>query len=75
MWEYYLAGSEVSYRHMGTTLFQIQMVKNRESVPMTRDYIAKSEKRIASPGAAYPKLSPLFSVIQNSSLSMRCQEV
>ena len=52
MWEYYLAGSEVSFRHMGLTLFQIQMVKNRESVPMTRDYIAELEKSIASPGAA-----------------------
>ena len=46
MWEYYLAGSEVSFRHMGTTLFQIQMVKNRESVPLRRDYITEAEKRL-----------------------------
>ena len=52
MWEYYLAGSEVSFRHMGLTLFQIQMVKNRESVPMTRDYIAELEKSIESARAA-----------------------
>ena len=48
MWEYYLAGSEVSFRHMGTTLFQIQIVKNRESVPMKRDYIGEAEKMLAA---------------------------
>ena len=48
MWEFYLAGSEVSFRHMGMTLFQIQMVKNRESVPMKRDYIAEAEKALSA---------------------------
>jgi cyclopropane-fatty-acyl-phospholipid synthase len=48
MWEYYLAGSEVSFRHMGMTLFQIQIVKNRESVPMRRDYIGEAEKTLAA---------------------------
>jgi cyclopropane-fatty-acyl-phospholipid synthase len=43
MWEFYIAGSEVSFRHMGMTLFQIQIVKNRESLPMTRTYIAEAE--------------------------------
>jgi cyclopropane-fatty-acyl-phospholipid synthase len=50
MWEYYLSGSEVSFRHMGTTLFQIQMVKNRESVPMRRGYIGEAEKQIPAMG-------------------------
>lgn len=48
MWEFYLAGSEVSFRHMGMTLFQIPMVKNRESVPMKRDYIAEAEKALSA---------------------------
>ncbi len=48
MWEYYLAGSEVSFRHMGITLFQIQMVKNRETVPMRRDYIGEAEQTLAA---------------------------
>jgi hypothetical protein len=30
------------------TLFQIQMVKNRESLPMKRDYIAEAERAIAA---------------------------
>jgi len=50
MWEFYLAGSEVSFRHMGMTLFQIQMVKNRESVPMRRDYIGDAERKLSAMG-------------------------
>ena len=52
MWEYYLAGSEVSFRHMGMTLFQIQMVKNREAVPMTRTYMTEAEREIEATRAA-----------------------
>ena len=43
MWEYYLACSEVSFRHLDSTVFQIQMVKDRHVVPMTRNYMAKEE--------------------------------
>ncbi len=44
MWEFYLAGSEVSFRFLGLTVFQIQMTKRAGVVPMTRDYIAEWEK-------------------------------
>ncbi len=43
MWEYYLACSEVSFRHLDSTVFQIQIVKDRHVVPITRNYIAKEE--------------------------------
>ena len=43
MWEFYLAGSEISFRYMDSTVFQIQLVKNRYTVPMTRDYMNSSE--------------------------------
>lgn len=50
MWEYYLAGSEVSFRHMGMTVFQIQMVKHRDALPLTRDYIqAWKDENTAEP--------------------------
>ena len=39
MWEYYLACSEISFRHLDSTVFQIQLVKKRYNVPMTRDYM------------------------------------
>lgn len=44
MWEFYLAGSEIAFRYLGLTVFQIQMVKDRNAVPMTRDYIGDWER-------------------------------
>lgn len=46
MWEYYLAGSEASFRYLGLTVFQIQMTKHYDSVPMTRDYIKETEQAL-----------------------------
>jgi len=40
MWEFYLAGSEISFRYLESTVFQIQLVKKRYNVPMTRDYMS-----------------------------------
>jgi cyclopropane-fatty-acyl-phospholipid synthase len=39
MWEFYLAGFEASFRHLGLTVFQIQLAKKIDAVPLTRDYI------------------------------------
>lgn len=39
MWEYYLAISEASFRYLATTVFQIQLAKRQDAVPLTRDYI------------------------------------
>ena len=41
MWEYYLAGFEASFRYYGLVVFQIQLIKNIDSVPLTRDYMYK----------------------------------
>jgi cyclopropane-fatty-acyl-phospholipid synthase len=39
MWEYYLAGFEASFRNFGLCVFQIQLSKKLQTVPMTRDYM------------------------------------
>ena len=39
MWEFYLAGSEMAFRHDGLMVFQIQMAKQIERVPLTRAYM------------------------------------
>jgi cyclopropane-fatty-acyl-phospholipid synthase len=39
MWEFYLAGSECAFRHSGHVIFQIQMARRQDAVPLTRDYI------------------------------------
>ncbi|ALA18708.1 MULTISPECIES: cyclopropane-fatty-acyl-phospholipid synthase family protein [unclassified Chelatococcus] len=43
MWDFYLAGSEMSFRHDGMMVFQIQLAKKIDTVPLTRTYIAERE--------------------------------
>ena len=38
MWEFYLAGCEAAFRHSGLVNFQIQLSKQVDAVPLTRDY-------------------------------------
>jgi cyclopropane-fatty-acyl-phospholipid synthase len=46
MWEFYLAGSETSFRVDGHMVFQIQLAKRQDVVPLTRDYIGEREARL-----------------------------
>ena len=47
MWEFYLAGSEVAFRHQGHIVFQMQMAKKVDTVPLTRDYAFDAERGVA----------------------------
>jgi cyclopropane-fatty-acyl-phospholipid synthase len=44
MWEFYLAGCEAGFRHSGLVVFQIQVSKRIDTVPLTRDYILEWEQ-------------------------------
>ena len=53
MWEMYLVGSEVAFRREGCMVFQMQLAKAIDSVPMTRDYMLDWEReQRAAPGRA-----------------------
>ena len=58
MWEFYLASSEVSFRYWGLMNFQIQMTKELQALPLTRDYMfeAESKLRAADEAAAQAPL-------------------
>jgi cyclopropane-fatty-acyl-phospholipid synthase len=45
MWEFYLAGSEVAFRHNGHINFQMQLAKRVDTVPLTRDYMFDWERQ------------------------------
>jgi cyclopropane-fatty-acyl-phospholipid synthase len=47
MWEFYLAGSEMAFRHQGDMVAQIQLARKQDAVPLTRDYIGEWENRHA----------------------------
>jgi cyclopropane-fatty-acyl-phospholipid synthase len=44
MFEFYLAGSELSFRHDGNVVFQLQMAPDQRNVPLTRDYITDADR-------------------------------
>ena len=46
MWEMYLASSEATFRWGGHMVFQIQIAKSVNAVPLTRDYIGEAERRL-----------------------------
>ena len=46
MWEFYLAGSEMSFRKQNMMNFQIQLAKRQGVVPMTRDYVTREEAKL-----------------------------
>ena len=47
MWEFYLIGCEISFRRMGQMVFQIQIAKRQDAVPLTRDYIRDWEQGVS----------------------------
>jgi cyclopropane-fatty-acyl-phospholipid synthase len=52
MFEFYLAGSELAFRASDHMNFQIQMVRNQEAIPLSRDYMFEQERSIAYSSAA-----------------------
>jgi cyclopropane-fatty-acyl-phospholipid synthase len=57
MWEFYLACSEMAFRHQHLMVFQMQIARRQEAVPLTRDYIGDAEARLrAAERRARPKM-------------------
>lgn len=46
MWEFYLAACECAFRHNGLMVFQMQLAKRQDTVPLTRDYITARERAL-----------------------------
>ncbi|HEY4070008.1 MAG TPA: cyclopropane-fatty-acyl-phospholipid synthase family protein [Sphingomicrobium sp.] len=60
MWEFYLAGGIVMFENGSGCNFQVQYARDRNALPITRDYIAEAEARYRKIGAdeASAKRSP-----------------
>jgi cyclopropane-fatty-acyl-phospholipid synthase len=43
MWEFYLAGSEAAFRYQNLVVFQIQLSRKVEALPLVRDYMHTGE--------------------------------
>jgi cyclopropane-fatty-acyl-phospholipid synthase len=56
MWEFYLAGSEISFRVDANMVFQIQLAKRQDVVPATRGYIGERDAKLRQREAQKPPL-------------------
>ena len=50
MWEFYLAGAEMAFRYEGLVVFQIQLCKQIDTLPITRDYMFEAERTMRFAG-------------------------
>jgi cyclopropane-fatty-acyl-phospholipid synthase len=46
MWQFYLVGAEAAFRHGGLVNWQLQYIKRRDAIPMTRDYMHEEGERL-----------------------------
>jgi cyclopropane-fatty-acyl-phospholipid synthase len=46
MWEFYLKGCEVAFKYANQMVFQIQLARRQEAVPLTRDYVTDFERAV-----------------------------
>jgi cyclopropane-fatty-acyl-phospholipid synthase len=50
MWRFYLAGAITAFRHSDMVNFQLQYVRDRRALPITRDYMAEAERDLRARG-------------------------
>jgi cyclopropane-fatty-acyl-phospholipid synthase len=53
MWEFYLAGGIVMFESGAACNYQVQYIRERTALPITRDYIAKAEERYREVGSRH----------------------
>lgn len=46
MWEFYLAGAEAAFQYQHVMVFQMQLTKRQDAVPLTRDYMVDTEREL-----------------------------
>ncbi len=51
MWEFYLAGGIVAFENGAMNNFQVQYIRDRNALPITRDYMLEAEQMYRKLGA------------------------
>jgi cyclopropane-fatty-acyl-phospholipid synthase len=58
MWEFYLAGGIVMFENGAACNYQVQYIRERRALPITRDYIAEAEQRYREIASEAPAKKP-----------------
>src|SRR3546814_16266303 len=59
MWEFYLVLCEIGFRRRTNMVFQLQLTRQLDAVPTTRDYMVAAQRRV-EPGARPARACPAF---------------
>jgi cyclopropane-fatty-acyl-phospholipid synthase len=51
MWEFYLSGGIVMFENGAACNYQVQYIRDRRALPITRDYMLETEQRYRKLGA------------------------
>jgi len=54
MWEFYLAGAETGFRYQHLMVFQLQLAKDQNVLPLTRDYVHTTERELRLRDGRFP---------------------
>jgi cyclopropane-fatty-acyl-phospholipid synthase len=54
MWEFYLAGAETGFRYQNLMVFQLQLTKDQNALPLTRDYMHETERELRLRDGRFP---------------------
>jgi len=46
MWDFYLASAECAFRNLGHVVFQFQLARKQDAVPLSREYLYKDQSTI-----------------------------
>ncbi len=57
MWEFYLAACEMGFRYQKLVVFHLQITKQMDTLPITRDYMVDEERRLKAASAERPGLT------------------
>jgi cyclopropane-fatty-acyl-phospholipid synthase len=49
MWDFYLAGAEAGFRVGTSVIYQFQLAKRFDALPITRDYISDVDRAAREP--------------------------
>jgi cyclopropane-fatty-acyl-phospholipid synthase len=57
MWEFYLAGAEMDFRYLNQIVFQVQLARSIDAIPLTRDYMYKHTNQIGDKEKQYDHIN------------------
>ncbi len=74
MWEFYLSAAEIGFRYGKQMVFQMQLAKSGDALPLTRDYMAEAEARLGRDRAGGTPRRDRTRAVDDRPTTMTCSD-